>query len=710
MNPMRQSTNVGSAIGARGRPAAATAQCLSTALFLLAALPVCAQRLPTRHYDVSDGLANSHVKAIRQDRKGYIWFGTQEGLSRFDGYRFTNYGERDGLGHVIVNDIVEDRQGRLWVGTNGGGVARLIDDPREPLPPHQSASSPGERRKFVNFRVGDSAQSNQVNALLFDAHDNLWVATDAGLYRAAAGQGYDLKFELVAPHSDVGIDMAAFADRHGRLWFGVAYDLVEVVQGRIIKYGPDDGVGRHGLVSVVEDRHGRLLVANEHEVFEFIAPPDGQSRGQWRPFPLALAPDQRVAAMKVDAGGALWVGTWNGLIKYRNGKQTLFTTTQGLSSNVILALTEDRDGNLWIGTRGGGVCKFYGELIVSFTRTEGLPDQGVYRVTEDRRLINLSGTQAIVNPRKFRFPAAEEEIKLHPAYLLFPFTVDNRKTKICSTFSLEELSKWPGTKKSPPEFYKSTSLLLRPLSSYFPGLVFGPDNIVDNDGGAPQPYHHNPPHFEQNLATSARSPPYRLQILSVAKGPKMIDGSDIKFISGNCRGRSDAFAQIVARQHFQTVAGAEDDDRAGFTGCIDSSVRRNRRGDVLAERSKPLPIQDDLACHRLVARHHAAIADDIEPSLVEERRRHFRNSPAGGPRHVALGAVAFTARAHRDDHVRVFFHKEQHAFPLSLRKGFVLVKIYACYHSAYWQKVSRSLFRDILAQMDSHVCGDFILG
>ena len=385
MNPLRQSTNVGSAIGARGCAAAATAQCLSTALFLLAALQVCAQRFPTRHYDVSDGLAHSHVRTMRQDRKGYIWFGTQEGLSRFDGYRFTNYGERDGLGHVIVNDIAEDRQGRLWVGTNGGGVARLIDDPREPLPPHQSASSPGERRKFVNFRVGDSVQSNQVNALLFDAHDNLWVATDAGLYRAAAGQGRDLKFELVAPHSDVGIDMAAFADRHGRLWFGVACDLVEVVQGQIIKYGPDDGVGRHGVVSVVEDRHGRLLAANEHEVFEFIAPPDGRSRGQWRPFPLALAPDQRVAAMKVDAGGALWVGTWNGLIKYRNGKQTLFTTTQGLSSNVILALTEDRDGNLWIGTQGGGVCKFSGELIVSFTRTEGLPDQGVYRVTEDRR-------------------------------------------------------------------------------------------------------------------------------------------------------------------------------------------------------------------------------------------------------------------------------------------------------------------------------------
>src|SRR5262245_25443306 len=112
---------------------ATTAKCLPAGLLLLTALPVCAQRLSVRHYDVSDGLAHSRVGAIHQDRKGYIWFGTSEGLSRFDGYRFTNYSERDGLGHILINDIAEDRQGRHWFGTNGGGVARLIDDPREAI-------------------------------------------------------------------------------------------------------------------------------------------------------------------------------------------------------------------------------------------------------------------------------------------------------------------------------------------------------------------------------------------------------------------------------------------------------------------------------------------------------------------------------------------------------------------------------------------------
>src|SRR5262245_17339261 len=108
---------------------------------LLAALPVCAQQLSARHYDVSDGLAHSHVAAIHQDRKGYLWFGTREGLSRFDGYRFTTYGLSDGLGHANVNAIAEDRRGRLWVGTNGSGVSCLIDDPREVPSSHSSQSA-----------------------------------------------------------------------------------------------------------------------------------------------------------------------------------------------------------------------------------------------------------------------------------------------------------------------------------------------------------------------------------------------------------------------------------------------------------------------------------------------------------------------------------------------------------------------------------------
>src|SRR5262249_34954844 len=121
--------------------------------FLLGVPLVYAQQLSIRHYDVSDGLAHSHVTAIHQDAKGNLWFATWEGLSRFDGYRFTNYGPRDGLGDPIINAIAEDQQGRLWVATNGGGVARLIDDPQASSSA-QAEPGHGVRRKFVSFRTG----------------------------------------------------------------------------------------------------------------------------------------------------------------------------------------------------------------------------------------------------------------------------------------------------------------------------------------------------------------------------------------------------------------------------------------------------------------------------------------------------------------------------------------------------------------------------
>ena len=338
---------------------------------------VSAQQLSVRHYDVSDGLAHSHVGAIHQDRKGYLWFGTREGLSRFDGYRFTNYGTHDGLGNPIINAVVEDRQGRLWVGTNGGGVARLIDDPRENFALHQTQAAANTIPKFVSYRVGDSSASNRVNALVFDASDNLWCATDEGLYRAAASEYGELKFELMAPHRDVAIPMAAYSDSNGRLWFGIENELIEIVQNQLIKYGPADEVGHDAIERVIEDRQGRLLVANQRDVFEFIAPADRQNRGRWQRLALALKPDQGIFALLIDSTGALWIGTWNGLVKYQAGQQKVYTTVQGLSDNIIWALSEDRDGNLWIGTAGGGGCKLAGvtaRLAATATQPETIDD------------------------------------------------------------------------------------------------------------------------------------------------------------------------------------------------------------------------------------------------------------------------------------------------------------------------------------------------
>ncbi|MGH9162416.1 MAG: two-component regulator propeller domain-containing protein, partial [Vicinamibacteraceae bacterium] len=84
--------------------------------------PVQAERLPIRVYTSTDGLTHDSVRRIVHDSRGFLWFCTQRGLSRFDGIAFRNYDHEDGLPIHAVNDLLEDRSGRYWVATNGSGV------------------------------------------------------------------------------------------------------------------------------------------------------------------------------------------------------------------------------------------------------------------------------------------------------------------------------------------------------------------------------------------------------------------------------------------------------------------------------------------------------------------------------------------------------------------------------------------------------------
>src|SRR5918911_5102620 len=114
---------------ARLRRAARALLVVCSGLLLMAAAR--AERLPLRVYTTSDGLARDHVMRVVPDSRGYVWFATTEGLSRFDGYRFTNYGREQGLPVRIISDFLEARDGTYWLAT-AEGLYRFNPDPVSP--------------------------------------------------------------------------------------------------------------------------------------------------------------------------------------------------------------------------------------------------------------------------------------------------------------------------------------------------------------------------------------------------------------------------------------------------------------------------------------------------------------------------------------------------------------------------------------------------
>lgn len=133
--------------------------------FFLALLLVCpivfhhanAEQLPVKNYTIADGLARDYVNRIRQDSHGFIWFCTTEGISRFDGYGFTNYGVADGLPHRVINDCLETRDGSYLFATSGGGLVEF--DPA-------NTNSGGSH--FTVIDLGRSELSRVVSTLIED--------------------------------------------------------------------------------------------------------------------------------------------------------------------------------------------------------------------------------------------------------------------------------------------------------------------------------------------------------------------------------------------------------------------------------------------------------------------------------------------------------------------------------------------------------------
>jgi signal transduction histidine kinase/ligand-binding sensor domain-containing protein/CheY-like chemotaxis protein/HPt (histidine-containing phosphotransfer) domain-containing protein len=289
-------------------------------LLLLALAPTsmlrAAQPEPTlrfEHLSVQQGLAQESVLSIVQDRDGFMWFGTQSGLSRYDGYRFVAHRNEIGNPRSLVNNWVRvlhlDRHGRMWIGTDGG------------LNRYDPAT-----RSFTLYLPNEPARrgngNRQIKTMIGDGADGLWIGTADGLQHFDTGTGRFTVWHHMPDNPrtlrDDGIQALA-RDASGRLWIGTAA----------------------GLDSLSPDRS------------EVTHHPSG------------LGPRETpVHALLVDAEQRLWVGRFGGLERRRlagvdvgAAEVRRFGAQDGLGPYWITALYQDAD-NVWIGTHDDGLFRW----------------------------------------------------------------------------------------------------------------------------------------------------------------------------------------------------------------------------------------------------------------------------------------------------------------------------------------------------------------
>ncbi|MBV6506060.1 MAG: Sensor histidine kinase RcsC [Syntrophorhabdaceae bacterium] len=329
---------------------------------------VLAQNRPIKfeHLRLEQGLSQSSVYCILQDHQGFMWFGTQGGLNKYDGHNFTVYQQNvfdsTSLSQDVAWAMCEDHTGTLWAG--GPNAACLNRFNRET-----------ERfTRFVHDPKNPNSLSNGgINAIYEDHTGTLWVGTSYGLNRFDREKEQFTRYLYDPKDSNSLHGYAVFSiyeDRAGTLWIGTRRWLNKFVREKdqFVYYADDPQTpfdqSPKPITAIFEDRAGMLWVGSEGAGLKKF----DRETGQFTPFfhdpknPHSLSSDS-VIAIYEDRLGSFWIGTWGGLNLFDREREQ-FTrcvpdpkNPHSIGDKIIQSICEDRSGILWIGTFNDGVNK-----------------------------------------------------------------------------------------------------------------------------------------------------------------------------------------------------------------------------------------------------------------------------------------------------------------------------------------------------------------
>jgi ligand-binding sensor domain-containing protein/serine phosphatase RsbU (regulator of sigma subunit) len=323
-----------------------------------------AQTYNFKNYNTEDGLPQSQVLSVFQDSKGYIWFGTNSGgVGKFDGNKFYNLTTNDGLLNDVVFSITETADHEMLFGTSKG-------------------LSSYRNLNFTNYNEKNGLTNSWVYKLLTDKNKT-WIGTQEGVFILENGKISAFTKNEVLNKSAV---YSMFIDADDNIWFGTMQSgavLYDRKNQSFIQFTAAQGLMSDFVFSFAQRNNGDMLIGTQTGLN--VISKDLKIREANE------IPAQRNISFSsiIKTGGdefyfstfAEGTFSFNFTNKQRKG---YYNSTNGLTNNSVLALLKDREENIWIGTNGAGVYKFFSNKFIYYTKLNGLAENYINAVSEDK--------------------------------------------------------------------------------------------------------------------------------------------------------------------------------------------------------------------------------------------------------------------------------------------------------------------------------------
>jgi len=313
------------------------------------------QTLNFHNYSTADGLPQNSVFDIVQDSSGFLWFGTEAGIARFDGTNFKKYDMSNGLVGNTVRGLFIDSHGVLWVGTTNG-LSVIFED------------------EIKNFTIKDGLPDDYIYAITEDHNNRIWIATRYG--GACSFEGTNIVSYTKKNGFPSNSLSSVITDRRGNLWFASTdKGIIKYDGSMFFYYSKNEGLQSNDVLEIFEDKNGLLWIGTTDGLSTF----DGKSFINFSS--KEGFPSQEVSSIQEDIYGDIWIGLYSkGIFRY-DGKKIY--KHSGTDSEGIRSVFRDKRGDIWFGTFAGGVSRLPADWFSIYNKKNGLADDLAYAIGAD---------------------------------------------------------------------------------------------------------------------------------------------------------------------------------------------------------------------------------------------------------------------------------------------------------------------------------------